>query len=158
MTHPTSFKKFLPAPLSTPWGGVTPRRVPPRRAEPRRPNEAGIEEQSFARSLQLASVTTVLEYAEMHYYYGVAKGNGLLAARLYQEQLQRRGKVREHYPDNRVFINTHNTLMASQILEGNREGIQRVDPDRRDMVLEEVENRPFTSSRKITRRNEILRT
>lgn len=59
---------------------------------------------------------TLSEYAEMHYFYGVAQGNGHEAARLYRDQLQRRGGPQpEHYPDHRVFINTHNTLMAGRI-------------------------------------------
>lgn len=98
------------------------------------------------------------EYAEMHYYYGVAEGNGLLAARLYREQLERRGEVREHYPDHRVFINTHRTLMSGQIPGTVRGGGQGVDPDRIDAVLEEVENDPSTSSRKIARSTGIPRT
>lgn len=47
------------------------------------------------------------QYAEMHYCYGMARGNGLLAERLYRQQLQRRGEIMDHYPDHRVFSNTH---------------------------------------------------
>lgn len=104
---------------------------------------------------------TLSEYAEMHYFYGVAQGNGLEAARLYREQLQRRGGPQpEHYPDHRVFINTHNTLMAGRIpgQRGDREGIPRVDPDRREVVLEEVQRNPSTSTRAMARTLNIPRT
>lgn len=100
------------------------------------------------------------EYAEMHYYFGVAQRNCSLAARLYEEELRRRGEIREHYPDNRVFRYTHDTLMAGLIPGRNRprEGVLRVDPERRDEVVEEVERDPSTSSRKINRRTGIPRT
>lgn len=96
----------------------------------------------------------------MHYYYGVAKGNGALASRLYRQQLERRGEILDHYPDHRVFINTHNTLMAGRIPGRNQrlEGVPRVDPDRRDDVMAEVERDPSTSSRAITRSTGIPRT
>lgn len=97
-------------------------------------------------------------YAEMHYYYGVARGNGSLAARLYREQLQRRGEELTHYPDHRVFINTHNTLMAGRIPGRSVERVPRVDPDIRDSILEQVERDPTTSSRAITRSTGIPRT
>lgn len=100
------------------------------------------------------------QYAEMHFFYGVAQGNGALAARLYREQLERRGEVLEHYPDYRVFNNTHETLMAGRVPGRNqrREGVPRVDPERRDAIIEEVERDPSTSSRAITRRTGIPRT
>lgn len=104
---------------------------------------------------------TLSEYAEMHYFYGVAQGNGRKAARLYREQLQRRGGPQPaHYPDHRVFINTHNTLMAGHIpgQRGGREGIPRVDPDRRERVLEEVQRNPSTSTRRMARALGIPRT
>lgn len=100
------------------------------------------------------------EYAEMHYYYGVAQGNGHEAARLYREQLQRRGgRQPDHYPDHRVFINTHNTLMAGRIpgQHGPGEGIPRADPDRNERVLEEVQRDSTTSTRKMARRLDIPR-
>lgn len=99
------------------------------------------------------------EYAEMHYYYGVAQGNGHLAARLYREQLERRGEEREHYPDHRVFINAHNTLMAGRVPgRSSHEGVPRVDLDVRDQVVEQVQNDPSTSTRTISRRTGIPRT
>jgi hypothetical protein len=103
---------------------------------------------------------TLSEYAEMHYFYGVAQGNGREAARLYRDQLQRRGGPQpDHYPDYRVFINTHNTLMAGRI-PGQRggEGIQRVDPERRVIVLEEVQRNRSTSTRALARNLDIPRS
>lgn len=102
---------------------------------------------------------TLSEYAEMHYYYGVAQGNGHLAARLYQQQLERRGDPRQPYPDHRVFINTHITLMAGRV-PGHppHEGVPRVDPDRRDEVLGEIQRDPSTSSRRVSNRTGIPRT
>lgn len=97
---------------------------------------------------------TLSEYAEMHYFYGVAQGNGHEAARLYQDQLQRRGgRQPDRYPDHRVFINTHNTLMAGRIPGRNnpQEGIPRADPDRKEQVLEEVSRNPSTSTRAMAR-------
>jgi hypothetical protein len=104
---------------------------------------------------------TLSEYAEMHYFYGVARGNGAEAARLYREQLQRRGGPQPaRYPDHRVFINTHNTLMAGRIpgQRGNPEGILSVDPDRTEVVLEAVRRDPSTSTRAMARTLSIPRT
>lgn len=104
---------------------------------------------------------TLAEYAEMHYFYGVAQGNGHEAARLYREQLQRRGGPQPNrYPGHRVFINTHNTLMAGRIpgRKGRREGIPIVDPGRRNLVLDEVAEHPSTSTRIMARNLNIPRT
>lgn len=100
------------------------------------------------------------EYAEMHYFYGVAQGNASLAARLYREQLERRGEQREHYPNYRVFLNTHNTFMAGRIpgRSSSHEGIPRMDPDVMDLVVEQVERDPSTSTRAISRRTGVPRT
>lgn len=95
------------------------------------------------------------EYAEMHYFYGVAQGNASEAARLYKEQLQRRGGPQPNpYPDYRVFINTHNTFMAGQIpgRDQPREGVPRSDPDLVEVVLEEVHQDPGVSTRSLERR------
>lgn len=105
-------------------------------------------------------VYTLSEYAEMHYFYGVAQGNGREAARLYREQLQRRGGTQpDHYPDYRVFIHTHNTLMAGRI-PGQRggEGIHRVDPERREIILEEIQRDRTTSTRALARNLGIPRS
>jgi hypothetical protein len=100
------------------------------------------------------------EYAEMHYYYGVAQGNGREAASLYREQLQRRGgRQPDRYPDHRVFINTYNTLMAGRIpgRHGAGEGIPTADPDCSERVVEEVQRDCATSTRRMTRRLGIPR-
>ncbi|CAH2092765.1 unnamed protein product [Euphydryas editha] len=101
------------------------------------------------------------EYAEMHYFYGVAQGDGVKAARLYREQLQRRGGPQPpRYPDHHVFINTHNTLIAGRIpgQRCNREAIPRADPDRTEVVLEAVHRNPSTSTRAMARALDIPRT
>lgn len=49
------------------------------------------------------------DYAEMHYYYGYARGNAGLAARLYRDMLIRRGGPQPAtYPDRHVFLRVHN--------------------------------------------------
>ncbi|KAJ8892755.1 hypothetical protein PR048_005336 [Dryococelus australis] len=79
------------------------------------------------------------EYAEMHYVYGVAQGNGHHAAALYEKHLLRRGGQQpERYPDHRVFRNTHNSFMKGCMPGSRREGIPRADPSHVDQVLKEV--------------------
>lgn len=111
--------------------------------------------------LEVEMSYTLSEYAEMHYFYGVAQGNSHEAARLYRDQLQRRGGPQpERYPDHRVFINTHITLMAGRIpgRGGSREGVPRVDPDRREIVLDEVRGNPSTSTRAMARNLNLPRS
>lgn len=103
---------------------------------------------------------TLSEYAEMHYFYGVAHGNGREAARLYREHLQRRGGPQpDRYPDHRVFINTHNTFMSGRI-PGRRssEGIPTTDSDRREIILDEIRRDSATSTRTMARRTNIPRS
>lgn len=104
---------------------------------------------------------TLREYAEMHYFYGVARGNGHEAARLYRDQLRRRGGPQpDRYPDHRVFTNTHATLMEGRIpgRDSHREAAPRVDPDRREIVLEALRQCPSTSTRIMARTLSIPRS
>lgn len=56
------------------------------------------------------------EYAEMYYYYGAAQGNAREAARMYQEQLIRRGGIQpQTYPDYRVFLRVRNAYTEGRI-------------------------------------------
>lgn len=53
---------------------------------------------------------------EMNYYYGVARGNDRVAARLYEEHLRRCGGPQpERYPDYRTILRTHNVYMEDLI-------------------------------------------
>ena len=45
------------------------------------------------------------EYAEMHYFYGVAQGNAREAASPYRQHVEKYGGSENHrFPDHRVFI------------------------------------------------------
>ncbi|GBP16898.1 hypothetical protein EVAR_101924_1 [Eumeta japonica] len=85
------------------------------------------------------------EHAEIRYFYGVARGNGHIAARLYREAIRQRGGAQPVlFPDHRVFINTHIAHLEGRILYSMpgtmiREGIPRADPDRVDIVLDKIE-------------------
>lgn len=99
------------------------------------------------------------DYAEMHFYYGVAAGNARLAARLYREQVQRRGGPQpETYPDYRVILRTHNAYIEGRIpgSRGHRENHQ--DFERTDVVVEAVQTDPTTSIRTIARQTGISRS
>jgi hypothetical protein len=103
---------------------------------------------------------TQREYAEMHYVYGYARGNAGLAARLYREQLIRRGGPQPAvYPDRHLFLRVHNSYMEGRLPGSSRRGgALQMDPDRVDIILEEVERDPSTSTRAIQRRTGIPRT
>lgn len=95
------------------------------------------------------------EYAEMHYFYGVAQGNARAAARLYREQLTRRGGPQpEVYPDHRVFIRVHNSYLEGRIPGTARsEGRPRIiDEDLIDNVMVQIVNDPSTSTRVVASR------
>lgn len=97
------------------------------------------------------------EYAEMHFYYGLAQGNARRAAQLYRDLLIRRGgRQPDSYPDYRVFLRVHNALMDGR-MPGTvrREGQSRLRLDRVDEVLEEIERDASTSTRAISRRTGI---
>lgn len=80
------------------------------------------------------------EYAEMYYCYGAAQGNARAAARMYREQVLRRGGPQpEVYPDYRVILRVRNAYMEGRIPGTTRqEGVPRNDPDRVEQVLGEV--------------------
>lgn len=90
----------------------------------------------------------------MHYFYGNARGNGRLAARLYRNVLiQRGGSQPRRYPDHRVFIRVHDALIAGRRPgAGNVERIVRRDPDLEENILEEIARDPTASTRSIGRR------
>lgn len=94
------------------------------------------------------------EYAEMYYYYGAAQGNAREAARMYQEQLIRRGGIQpQTYPDYRVFLRARNAYMEGRIPGTSRpEGVPRIGPDQIEEVLEEAQRDSATSTRAISRR------
>lgn len=97
------------------------------------------------------------EYAEMHYFYGYARGNARLAARLYRTQGTRRGGLQpETFPDYRVFLRVHNAYMDGRLPgASNREGTIRRNPEHVETVLEEVIADPSTSTRAISRQTRI---
>ncbi|CAG4992715.1 unnamed protein product [Parnassius apollo] len=89
------------------------------------------------------------DYAEMHYYYGYARRNAGLAAGLYRVMLiHRGGRQPDTYPDRHLFISGRlQGLIGRQSCEG-----EPIDPDRVDVVLEEVARDPSKSMRAIQRR------
>lgn len=96
------------------------------------------------------------DYAEMHYYYGVARGNARLASRLYEEHVRRRGGPQpERYPDHRLFLRTHNAYMEGRI-PGKSGRLSEFPTDERvDAVLNEVQGDSSTSVRMVSRRTGI---
>lgn len=99
------------------------------------------------------------DYAEMHYFYGVARGNGHLAARLYREHVRHRGGPQPgRFPDHRVFINTHNAYIEGRIPgRARREGIPRAVPERFERVIQDIQRDPSMSTRQISVRTGIPR-
>lgn len=99
---------------------------------------------------------TARDYAEMHYYYGYARGNASEAARLYRDQVVRRGGPQpETFPDRRVIQRVHDAYMEGRI-PGTRAGRPRqYDRDLVDAVLEEVDGDSSISVRSIEHRTGI---
>ena len=91
------------------------------------------------------------DYAEMYYCYGVTREKTLAAARMYREQLIRRGGPQpEVYPDYRVFLRVQNAYMEGRIPGTNRrEGTPMIDTGRAERVLEAVQREPSECTRGI---------
>lgn len=86
---------------------------------------------------------------DMHFVYGMANGNAKGARRLYQERYPNRV-----VPDSRTFTNIHLRLSESGCFKHNTsEGRPRSvrTPEVEEAVLQEVEENPETSTRKIGR-------
>lgn len=94
-------------------------------------------------------VYTNVEMTDMHYVYGLADGNAFEARRIYQERYPNR-----ILPDSRTFTNIHRRLTETGSLrKGSSEGRPRTTrtPEIEDAVLQEIEEHPETSTRKIAR-------
>lgn len=89
---------------------------------------------------------TFEEYADIHYTYGLADGNGSKARRIYMEKYPTR-----KLPDARTFQRVHHRLRETgTVLQTQRGGRPtRLDPIQEEDVLEAVENDPSTSTRKL---------
>lgn len=100
------------------------------------------------------------DYAEMHYYYGYARGNAAEASRLYRAHVERRGGPQpERFPDYRMILRVHNAYLEGRS-PGTRDGrmARMPNPDVVDAVVEEVERDPSTSVRIMSRRTGISKS
>lgn len=92
---------------------------------------------------------TNAEMAAMHYVYGLADGNATEARRIYQERYPNRA-----LPDSRTFSNIHRRLRETgSFKKGTSEGrplsVRTLEIE--EAVLQEIEEHPETSTRKIAR-------
>lgn len=98
------------------------------------------------------------EYAMMHYFYGVAQGVAREAARLYRQFAERQpGPAVQRFPDHRVFVRLHNSLLEGVIpgFRGREPGL--VNRDDEDVILEQLRRDPTTSQRQLARLTGIPR-
>lgn len=88
------------------------------------------------------------ELADMHYTYGLADGNALMARRIYQERYPNR-----IIPDARMFSRIHIRLheTGSLSIDNSSKGAHSTmrTPELEEAVLNTVEEHPETSTRKI---------
>lgn len=94
------------------------------------------------------------DYEQMHYFYGVANGNASEAARMWQEQVERRGDpAPEVWPDHRMILRTRDAYREGR-LPGTIPGRPAAmsDPDLVNSVVEEVGRDSGVSVRGIERR------
>lgn len=89
------------------------------------------------------------EMAEMHFIYGLANGNAREARRLYMERYPNR-----IIPDHRIFSNIHRRLVETGTFNKNSNDAGRPrtvrTPQIEEAVLNEIEEHPETSTRKIS--------
>lgn len=88
------------------------------------------------------------EMAEMHFIYGLANGNSREARRLYMERYPNR-----MIPNHRMFSNIHSRLVETGTLNKNTHDAGRPrtvrTPQVEEAVLNEIDQHPDTSTRKI---------
>lgn len=99
---------------------------------------------------------TPQEYANMHFVYGECRGNANGAAALYRERYPN-----ARHPDYRVFIRVHRCFAEGRMpgtgVGGTNEGRNpRANVD--NVVLNEIEADPSTSTRVIARRTGISKS
>lgn len=96
---------------------------------------------------------TAQEYANMHFIYGECRGNASAAATLYRERYPN-----ARHPDYRVFIRVHGCYSEGRMpgsgIGGTSSG-RAANVDLQDVVLQEIENNPSTSTRAIARHTGI---
>lgn len=87
------------------------------------------------------------EMCDMHFVYGVAYGNAAEARRIYQERFPNR-----QIPNERTFIRIHERLHETGSFHKRAAGNGRpsmLPPEMEEAVLQEIEDDPATSTRKI---------
>lgn len=92
---------------------------------------------------------TNAEMASMHFVYGLANGNTLRARRIYQARYPNRV-----LPNSRTFSNIHRRLSETgKFQKGTSEGRPRTTrtPETEEAVLQEIDEHPESSTRKIAR-------
>ncbi|CAH2102542.1 unnamed protein product [Euphydryas editha] len=87
----------------------------------------------------------------MHYFYGYARGNTAEAARLFREQVERRGdRALERWPDHRTILRVRDVYREGRVpgtIPGHLPLIR--DPALVEEVIEEIERDPSVSVRTI---------
>lgn len=90
---------------------------------------------------------TVGEMCDMHFIYGVAEGNAAAARRIYEERYPNR-----LVPSERTFVRIHERLHETGSFEKRAAGNGRprqLPPETEEVVLQEIDENPATSTRKI---------
>lgn len=104
-----------------------------------------------------AAPFTSEDYEQMHYFYGYARGNAAEAARLFREQVERRGdRAPEKWPDHRTILRVRDAYREGRVpgtIPG-RPPLMR-DPELVEEVIEEIERDPSVSVRTIEHRTGI---
>lgn len=99
---------------------------------------------------------TVRELADMHFIYGRANGNGLLAKRLYVQKYPNR-----RAPSHRIFARIHQRLRDTGSFEPRNHDRGRNltvrTPDVEERILVHVEEDPGISVRRIAARENVSR-
>jgi hypothetical protein len=91
---------------------------------------------------------SIVEYADMHFVYGLAEGNARLAERLYTQRFPHR-----QHPNHKVFIAVHNRIRETGSVVPNKQEVGRPrsvrTADFEEDVLQKIEDNPSTSTRAI---------
>lgn len=99
---------------------------------------------------------SVRELADMHFIYGRANGNGLLAKRLYVQKYPNR-----RAPSHRIFARIHQRLRETGSFEPRNQDRGRNltvrTPDVEERILAHVEEDPGISVRRIAARENVSR-
>ncbi|CAH2107222.1 unnamed protein product [Euphydryas editha] len=84
------------------------------------------------------------DYEQMHYFYGYARGNAAEAARLFREQVKRRGdRALERWPDHRTILRVRDTYREGRVPGTIPRRLPLIrDPALVEKFIEEIERDP----------------